>query len=215
MDKKRTGNDTRERLLDKGEILFAEKGYHAVSIREITKAAGCNVAGVNYYFGGKKQLYIEVFRSRWMRRAKLIREHLTRSLSTGDSLSPQKIIQALALAFFEGPLTNEERIIHFQLMSRELGRPTEALELVADNVMKPFFKELAGRLKPILSENTDSEKTMLNLLSIFSIVLYFNFAKGAVSRITGREYDSEFKTQLVEHIIEFALNGLGGCKEEL
>ena len=35
---------TKERLLDEAEILFAGKGYHAVSVREITRAANCNLA---------------------------------------------------------------------------------------------------------------------------------------------------------------------------
>jgi len=35
---------TRERLLDEAEILFARKGFHAVSIREITSVAQCNLA---------------------------------------------------------------------------------------------------------------------------------------------------------------------------
>ena len=52
----------RERLLEEAEALFAEKGYTAVSIREIIAAADCNVASINYYFGNKKNLYLEVFR---------------------------------------------------------------------------------------------------------------------------------------------------------
>lgn len=49
---------TRERLLDTAEKLFAENGFEAVSIRDITSAAGCsNVAAINYYFGSKDKLY--------------------------------------------------------------------------------------------------------------------------------------------------------------
>ncbi|MDY7035909.1 MAG: hypothetical protein SV375_07075 [Thermodesulfobacteriota bacterium] len=35
------------------------------------------------------------------------------------------------------------------------------------------------------------------------------FARAPVTRITGREYDQDFKARLVEHIIEFAVKGLG------
>ena len=61
--------DTRERILDEAEILFAGQGYHAVSVREITSAAQCNLAAVNYHFGNKHNLYLEVFRSRVIPRA--------------------------------------------------------------------------------------------------------------------------------------------------
>jgi hypothetical protein len=46
------------------------------------------------------------------------------------------------------------------------------------------------------------------------MVLYFNFARVAVTRITGREYDEAFKTRLVEHITGFALAGLGVSEPE-
>ena len=72
----------KERLLDEAEALFARKGFHAVSIREITSAAGCNLVAVNYHFGTKENLYLEVFRSRWMSRAIRLREYYDRSLAS-------------------------------------------------------------------------------------------------------------------------------------
>lgn len=47
---------TRSRLLDAAERLFADRGFHAASVREITELAGANVAAVNYHFGSKEQL---------------------------------------------------------------------------------------------------------------------------------------------------------------
>lgn len=47
---------TRERILDTAEALFAERGFHPTSIRDITQAAGANVAAVHYHFGSKEQL---------------------------------------------------------------------------------------------------------------------------------------------------------------
>ena len=42
--------DARNRLLDAAEALFCENGFEGVSVRELTAAAGCNLAAVNYYF---------------------------------------------------------------------------------------------------------------------------------------------------------------------
>ena len=55
---------------------------------------------------------------------------------------------------------------------------------------------------------------MLNILSVFSMVIYFNFARLPVMRVTGREYDGQFKDKLVEHIVQFSLKGLGVIGEE-
>ena len=52
-------HETKQRLLDAAEVLFAEKGFDGVSIRELAAAADVNVAAVNYHFQGKQNLYRE------------------------------------------------------------------------------------------------------------------------------------------------------------
>lgn len=55
---------TRDRILDAAERLFAMRGFHGVSVREITSEAGVDVALVNYHFGSKMDLYTEVLNRR-------------------------------------------------------------------------------------------------------------------------------------------------------
>jgi AcrR family transcriptional regulator len=50
------GRPTRERILDSAEKLFARRGFHGVSVRDITQDAGVDVALVNYHFGSKQAL---------------------------------------------------------------------------------------------------------------------------------------------------------------
>lgn len=51
------GSDlTTTALLDAAEQLFADRGFEAVSIREITRAADVNVAAVHYHFGDKQAI---------------------------------------------------------------------------------------------------------------------------------------------------------------
>ncbi len=47
---------TRERILDAAEHLFAARGFHGCSIRDITGEAGVDVALANYHFGSKQGL---------------------------------------------------------------------------------------------------------------------------------------------------------------
>ena len=162
---------TKERILDTAEVLFAQKGYRAVSVREITSAARCNLAAVNYHFGKKENLYLEVFRSRWVPRASRIRESFRKAVAGQDSLSPPKVVRALAQAFVEGPLSDEERLRHSQLMTREMTQPTRAFELVAQEVIQPFFKEFADKLRSVQTDEVGQEQMLLNTFSIFSMVL--------------------------------------------
>jgi AcrR family transcriptional regulator len=211
----KNGEDlTRERILDIAEVLFAQKGYRAVSVREITSAAECNLAAVNYHFGNKENLYLEVFRSRWVPRAIRVRESFRKSLARQGSLSEAKVVRALAQAFVDGPLSDDERLRHSQLMTREMTQPTKAFKHVAEQVIQPFFKEVSDQLDSVLSNKVGEEQMLLNIFSIFAMVLYFNFARVAVSRLTGRKYDSAFRALLVEQITQFSLRGLGVGKME-
>jgi AcrR family transcriptional regulator len=54
----------KERILDAAEQLFAQRGFYGVSLRDITEAAGVDVALVGYHFGGKRELFTAVFERR-------------------------------------------------------------------------------------------------------------------------------------------------------
>lgn len=205
---------TRDRVLDTAEALFAEKGFHAVSVREITAGANCNLSAINYHFGNKHNLYLEVFRSRVLPRAGRVQKAFRRFLPAGGDISAGAVIQALARAFIEGPLSDEERRRHALLMAREMAKPTEAFELIAEQMIGVFLGEYAGMLREATDQTIEPRRLMLNVLSVFALVLYFNFARTAVTRITGQPYDQAFKSQLVEHITVFAMQGLEGALRE-
>ena len=204
----------KERILNEAEAFFAQKGYRGVTVREIVEAAECNLSAVNYYFGNKQKLYFEVFRSRWVPRAQSMHKCFRKFLSVKSSPSPSAVVEALARAFLEGPLSDEERQRHYQLMTRELAQPGEAFDLVYKEVMQPQYRELSNLLQSMTPGGTEEDALVLKIMSINAMVHYFNFARLAITRLTGHEYDASFKARLVEHITEFSLNGLGVTKTE-
>src|SRR5438874_1198968 len=68
--RKRTQPDllaTSGRLLTAATDLFARRGFHATSIRDIAERAGANVAAGHYHYGSKRGLYIQVLREQFAR----------------------------------------------------------------------------------------------------------------------------------------------------
>ncbi len=61
---KKAQAETQERVLEVAERLFAERGFDAVSIRDIIAAAGANLGAINYHFGTKDRLIEAVFERR-------------------------------------------------------------------------------------------------------------------------------------------------------
>jgi len=52
--------ETRARILDAAELLFAERGFDGASIRDIATAAGAPVGLVHHHGEGKEELFRQV-----------------------------------------------------------------------------------------------------------------------------------------------------------
>ena len=77
---------TRERVLDAAERLFADRGLDAVSVRDITGAAGVNLGAINYHFGTKLKLISAVFE----RRIAPLTEERLRTLGAAEKAAGKK-----------------------------------------------------------------------------------------------------------------------------
>ena len=58
------GEITRDRVLDAAERCFAERGFDAVSVREIAREAGVTLGTVSFHSGGKSALFRAVLTRR-------------------------------------------------------------------------------------------------------------------------------------------------------
>jgi len=209
-----TPDNTRDKLLIYGERLFSQKGFAEVSVREITTAAESNLAAVNYHFGNKMNLYLAVFKERWVPRARRIREYFDKYLSGIANPGIADILRSFATAFLEGPMTDRERYDHFNLMQREMANPSEALNIVVKEVIQPTHKSIRELIKPFLPDDVSVEKLSLSIFSSISMILYFGFARPVVSRVMNQEFDEKFKSHVIDHIVSFSLNGINGLIEE-
>lgn len=92
---------TKERILDAAEALFADAGYDGVSLRQITRAAGVELALANYHFGPKSELFLAVVQ----RRAdELNRERMALLAALPKPPSIEGLIDAFARPFMEKSL---------------------------------------------------------------------------------------------------------------
>jgi AcrR family transcriptional regulator len=73
--------DTKVRILDAAETLFADHGLSETSMRAITRTAGVNLASVNYHFGSKEALIQAVF----ARRAEALNRRRLEALANGKA----------------------------------------------------------------------------------------------------------------------------------
>lgn len=57
--------DTKDRILDSAEGLFAKRGFASTSLRNVIAEAGVNLAAVHYHFGSREELIRAVFARRF------------------------------------------------------------------------------------------------------------------------------------------------------
>jgi AcrR family transcriptional regulator len=57
-----TEKDLSQKILETAKNLFAEKGYHGMSMREISDALGVSKAALYYYFKDKEELFLEILK---------------------------------------------------------------------------------------------------------------------------------------------------------
>jgi AcrR family transcriptional regulator len=194
--------DTRQRLIDAAATLFANKGFEHVTVREICKASNANVAAVNYHFGDKAGLYRAVV----MRAIDLMRETNELSQRAGDGLSPHDQIRSFVRVFVsrlsgEGPTA----WIH-KLMAREMERPTDVLELVMQQVLKPRIEYLSGVIGAIMELPADDPHVIrcVSSLQVQCLVAARPIPKPILKSFP---IQSDLET-MINHIVEFSLGGM-------
>ncbi len=65
-------NGSAERILRAATALFAEHGFHGLTMRSLATAVDLNVATVSYHVGNKQELYRQVFRRLFLQENELV-----------------------------------------------------------------------------------------------------------------------------------------------
>jgi len=141
---------TRERLLDASERLFAERGFRSASVRDITREASCNIAAVNYHFGGKVNLYREVFmrRLRVLRKARL--EGIESALSgAGETATLELLLQAFATAFVQPLVEDSSGRLWVLLLAQEMIDPQLPQATFHAEMVEPLEKAMVAALDQV------------------------------------------------------------------
>jgi AcrR family transcriptional regulator len=137
--------DTKTTILDAAEHLFAEHGYAATSLRQLTTAARVNLAAVHYHFGSKEELIVQVLARRLGPINAERRERL-------DALGARPAIEGIVRAFVEPPLraAAAEQLGPQGSFCRLFGRVMVEQPPFLRTFLATQFRELATRFEAAL-----------------------------------------------------------------
>jgi len=152
--------DTRDRVLDVAEQLFARRGLDAVSVRDITGEAGANLGAINYHFGTKEKLIAAVLE----RRMAPLSEERFRALDAVEKAAGKQpptleaVLEALFRPAVEQSMDQKRGGATFgRLMARCLVEANPAVESVIHSYVEPVAKRFDAALLRVMPHLTPED----------------------------------------------------------
>jgi AcrR family transcriptional regulator len=131
--------DRKQAILLAAERLFAQRGYHAVSIRNIADEAGVPLALVGYHYGPKQALFEAIFQ-RWQGTIDARLAALDAALAQGGRTLLRQIIEA-----FVDPVLRQRASAEGEAYARLVARELAYASPEADRVLRQHFDPMAHR----------------------------------------------------------------------
>jgi AcrR family transcriptional regulator len=190
-------NDKREDILDIAERLFAEQGFEAVSVREISREAEINIAMISYYFGSKEKLYEEI-----IKRKLISYKELKQGVNAFDTELEKLMFVAATVtqAFFKN--RNFQKII-FREMS--LNQRTHMADYLIEHMHQnfQFITDIVKR--GIRKKEFKPVEVELTVMSLFAIIRMYTTSGTMICKITNKNsvedvYDEKQRLRLIKFL---------------
>jgi len=205
------GLETRGRLLDAAASVFAAKGFRDAKTAEICRLAGANVAAVNYYFGGKENLYKEAWGHAFERS---IEVHPPDGGILPDAPAEQRLrgqIVALVHRVMD-PQNLELDIVH-----KEMACPTGLLSEMMRRSIDPLREAFLDVVRELLGPCATEQDAQLCEMSIhaqcfFQLLRHRHGTRASADASPPAPPALDVGIDdLVDHIVRFSLAGLREC----
>ncbi|WP_076997822.1 TetR/AcrR family transcriptional regulator [Variovorax sp. KK3] len=198
------GGDTRTKILDAAERLFAEFGFIGTTTRQISSVAGVNQGAIPHHFGTKEKLLREVY----LRGVQPVHEERRRRmedlLSRGRPLKPEDVLRALIEPAFRASSANE------------------TFRKLAGRISTDPTPQVQGMLREIYNENTVlthralraacpylSERELYwRLYCVYGVMLYIQADTGKMRNLAGEDFDASDPEVAIRFVLPFVTAGM-------
>jgi len=203
--------DTKTRILDGAEQLFAREGFHNTSLRALTQLANVNLASVNYHFGSKHALLHAVIERRLLPlneiRAKEMEAVITHAKERGTKPSAEALLRAFIEPTLEFKNSGPGARDFISLIGRSLSEPDETVRNCFLELILPNFHLLFDGLHEALPQL--SSAVLLARLQFIMGTLSHVMSMGTLSSLQDPNFPHPLEqSELIEQLIKYAHVGL-------
>lgn len=217
----RDEHDTKERLLAVAGPMFADRGYEAVSTRDLARKAKVNLSAITYHFGGKRGLY-EAAIERVLDDMAPIRSLIMNLVDTGmaDVARDTDALPALVARFVRMMVTflthPDFQVWRMQLMLREITQPSDAFAVVMERHIAPLQNSVARMVAAATGRPATDPHTIILSHAVISQLLHFGIARNVLlTRLDWPSYTPERVEEIIAITTDiiFAMLGLDKRRE--
>ncbi|MDH3590526.1 MAG: CerR family C-terminal domain-containing protein [Planctomycetota bacterium] len=195
--------DTRSRLLRAGAALFADQGFQETTIQQLATHAGANIAAVNYHFGGKAQLFVEVV-MKAMEAASGPMPCLA-----DDPGDPEGRLEAFITWHIQQVAAAHTKPLFLQLTPQQMVGPESALDAMVERIVRPRHVALKEIVRALLPDDTPDDVVHACVRSIVGQSLFYKLAQPVLDRLEPDfTLDEATARDIAKHIATFSLAGI-------
>jgi TetR/AcrR family transcriptional regulator len=165
--------ETRERILDAAETVFAQRGFDAATTREIAALSETNVATPYSYFAGKEALYAAVIERAMAPLIELMDQFAEESDKPGAAAGAIRAVLS-RLASHEGTT---------RLMYREVVADGPLAEMLTRTLFEPLINRVCAELRAAGRTDRDMEPFLASLF------VHLSFSHVALAPLLSRVFD--------------------------
>jgi len=200
-------DETRDRVLKAAARLFAERGFNHVSIRDICKEAGSNVASVNYHFGDKLGLYRELVSVV----AEGMNDGKINAFESGAGRPAEEQLRAYIRGFLHQLLDQNPKDACWldKLIAREMAEPTPALDLIIEKGIRPAGERLMKLVSEVLGVPVDDPRVFQGVGAIQGLCLWYRTSRTVAERMfPDLKFTPERIDSMAQFVADFTLAGM-------
>ena len=196
--------NTKDRILNSAEILFAEHGFNETSLRIITSVADVNLAAVNYHFGSKKVLIQAVIDRYFINFTEFLETEFDQYERHDKTLTTRALLESLVEPILK---LNEIRPDGSSTFMRLLGRAYTESQGHLKVFLTEKYSYLLRRFTNLVSlanPELDSREMFWRLHFMLGTFVFALAGQQALSDIAEADFDEKVDaTGIVQHLIPF------------
>jgi len=200
---------TRERILDSAERLFADHGFEGASIRAIVEAAKVNLAAVHYHFRSKETLLEAVLTRRIsvVNAARLESLEQAEAAAAPDPPSVDQVLRAFIVPTVEFAQRSASGATFVQLMSRMFTEPRFSL---TDFLGRKFGDMIARFGDALVRALPELPRDLVLWRAFFTIGAMHHLlcSRNKIDLVAKGLRESTSDMQLTEYLLQFSVAGM-------